>query len=73
MNRTNLFLPENVLHGIIISPMTHNSSRYQLNLDLAILLDCLEARELPNIDFKRLVIRFCDELQLPSKCYFLYT
>jgi len=30
------------------------------------LLNHLDANQLPDIDFKKLVIRFCDELQLPG-------
>lgn len=30
------------------------------------LLDHIEANQLPNIDFEKLVLRFCEELQLPS-------
>lgn len=71
VNRANLFLPENVLHGINIFPMTCNSSRNKLNLDLAMLLNQLKTNELPNLDFNKLIIRLCDELQLPSKCCFL--
>lgn len=35
------------------------------------LLNHLEASQLPNIDFKKLVTRFCDELQLPGNITFL--
>lgn len=31
------------------------------------LLNHLDAHQLPNIDLKKLAIRFCDELQFPSR------
>lgn len=71
VNRANLFLPETILHSINIFPMACNSSRNILNQDLAMLLNQLGTNVLPKIDFKKLVIRLCDELQLPSKCYFI--
>lgn len=67
VNRVNLFLPKNTEHGIHYSHIVHNSSRNGLNVELAMLLNHLEADQLPSIDFKKLAIRFCDELQLPSK------
>lgn len=45
----------------------------KLNMELVMLLDHLEANQLPSIDFKKLLLRFCDELQLPCNNYFLIT
>lgn len=59
------------MHGINFSHIVHNSSRTGLNVELAMLLNHLEVNQLPDIDLKKLVIRFCDELQLPGNITFL--
>jgi len=46
------------------------SSRSMLNVEFHMVLKHLKVDQLPNIDFKKLLIRFCDELQLPSDYYF---
>jgi len=46
------------------------SSRSILNTEFDMLLKHLKAEQLPNIDFKKIVMRFSDELQLPSDNYF---
>lgn len=69
INRINLFLPENVVHGIGLRKFMLMSSRNQLNLEMTMLLIHFKADQLPNIDFKKMAVRFCDELQLPSNYY----
>lgn len=69
INRVNLFLPENSKHGIKFNQMVP-SSRKILNIEFHMLLKHLKADQLPNIDFKKLLMRFSDELQLPSDYYF---
>lgn len=70
INRVNLFLPEGTVHGIQLAHMATNSSRTVLNQELTMILGHLKAEKLPNIDFKKLVSRFCDELQLPCNLNF---
>ncbi|XP_015374841.1 PREDICTED: TATA box-binding protein-associated factor RNA polymerase I subunit B [Diuraphis noxia] len=65
INRVNLFLPANSKHGIKFSKMIP-SSRSMLNEEFHMILKHLKVDQLPNIDFKKLVIRFSDELQLPN-------
>lgn len=72
MNRVNLFLPENARHGIHLTSMVNYSSRNKLNIEMTMILNHLKANQLPNIDFKKLVIKFSDELQLPSNNYLFY-
>lgn len=70
INRANLFLPKNVQHGIYLSAMVNYSSRIQLNLELSMLLKSLGTNQLPKIDYKKMILRFCEELQLPSDYLF---
>lgn len=72
MNRINLFLPENVEHGINYAVLMYRSTRNGLNLELAMLLNHFEANQLPEMDINKLVIRFCDELQLPCNDNILF-
>lgn len=65
INRVNLFLPVNSKHGIKFNQMVP-SSRSILNTEFDMLLKHLKAEQLPNIDFKKIVMRFSDELQLPN-------
>lgn len=69
INRVNLFLPANSKHGIKFNQMVP-CSRSTLNIEFYMLLKNLKADQLPNIDFKKLLMRFSDELQLPSDYYF---
>ncbi|XP_060842088.1 TATA box-binding protein-associated factor RNA polymerase I subunit B [Rhopalosiphum padi] len=66
VNRVNLFLPENSKHGINLSRMVPCSSRNFINEEFHMLLKHFKADKLPNIDLKKLLLRFCDELQLPN-------
>ncbi|XP_025191565.1 TATA box-binding protein-associated factor RNA polymerase I subunit B [Melanaphis sacchari] len=66
INRVNLFLPENSKHGINFSRMVPCSSRNFINEEFHMLLKHFKSDKLPNIDFKKLLLRFCDELQLPN-------
>lgn len=70
VNRVNLFLPENSKHGVNFSVMVPSSSRNYINEEFHLLLKHFKADKLPDIDFKKLLLRFCDELQLPSDDYF---
>jgi len=70
VNRVNLFLPENSKHGVNFSVMVPSSSRNFINGEFHLLLKHFKADKLPDIDFKTLLLRFCDELQLPSDNYF---
>lgn len=72
VNRLNLFLPENVEHGINYAYLIHISTRNGFNLELSMLLNHFKANQLPEMDFNKLVIRFCDELQLPSNDNILF-
>lgn len=69
VNRINLFLPKNVLHGIDLRKVMLMSSRNKLNQEMTMLMVLLKIDRLPNIDFKKMAARFCDELQLPSNYY----
>jgi len=69
INRVNLFLPVNSKHGIKFNQMVP-SSRNILNIEFHMLLKHLKAEQLPNIDLKKILTRFSDELQLPSDYYF---
>lgn len=72
VNRVNLFLPENVLHGINLNLMNF-TSRHELKKETAMVLKkCFKTNKLPKIDYNILVLRFCDEFQLPSNLYFFY-
>lgn len=46
--------------------MANHMSRKSLNLELYMLINSLGVNQLPDVDFNKIVIRFCDELQLPS-------
>lgn len=66
INRVDLFLPVNSKHGIKFNQMVP-CSRSMLNEELFLLLKHIfKTDQLPSIDFKKLLIRFSDELQLPS-------
>jgi hypothetical protein len=45
------------------------SSRNKLNQEITMIMFLLKIDQLPNIDFKKMAKRFCDELQLPSNYY----
>lgn len=66
VNRINIFLPENVLHGLNLRGMINHMSSKSLNMELFMLLNHFGVNQLPDVDFTKIVIRFCDELQLPS-------
>lgn len=66
VNRVNFFLPENSKHGVNFSVMVPSSSRNFINGEFHLLLKHFKADKLPDIDFKKLLLRFCDELQLPN-------
>lgn len=46
--------------------MAFITSRKSLNEDLVSLLHDLKIDKLPSINFKKVITRFCEELQLPS-------
>lgn len=57
------------MHGIDLRKVMLMSSRNRLNLEMTMMLSLFKADTLPNIDFKKMAARFCDELQLPSNYY----
>lgn len=67
VNRVNLFLPENIKHDIPLRSMAIITSRKKLNIDLLSILNHFKFEVLPSINLEKLISRFCDELQLPSK------